>query len=92
MYIESVLQEEISLCLMLRSSRTEPPAFAAALAATDAAIAQLVCPPPPADPHVLTEDILSHLIVPAPHESKELITTAISIALSQLVNISFALI
>ena len=70
MYIESVLQEEQSLCLMLRSSRTEPPALAAALAAADAAIAQLVCPPPPADPLVLTEDILSHLIVPAPHESK----------------------
>lgn len=69
MYIESVLQEELSLCLMLRSSRTEPPALAAALAAADAAIAQLVCPPPPADPLVLTEDILSHLIVPAPHES-----------------------
>ncbi|ODN06327.1 Protein still life, isoforms C/SIF type 2 [Orchesella cincta] len=72
MYIESVLQEELSLCLMLRSSRTEPPALAAALAAADAAIAQLVCPPPPADPLVLTEDILSHLIVPAPHENKDL--------------------
>lgn len=71
MYIESVLQEELSLCLMLRSSRTEPPALAAALAAADAAIAQLVCPPPPADPDVLTEDVLSNLIVPAPHESKE---------------------
>jgi len=70
MYIESVLQEELSLCLMLRSSRTEPPALAAALAAADAAIAQLVCPPPPADPDVLTEDVLSNLIVPAPHESK----------------------
>ena len=70
MYIESVLQEELSLCLMLRSSRTEPPALSAALAAADAAIAQLVCPPPPADPLVLTDDALSHLIVPAPHESK----------------------
>lgn len=54
-YIESVLQEESSLCLMLRSSRTEPPALAAALAAADAAIAQLVCPPPPLDPDLLTE-------------------------------------
>ena len=69
MYIESVLQEELSLCLMLRSSRTEPPALAAALAAADAAIAQLVCPPPPSEPLVLTDDVLSHLIVPAPHES-----------------------
>jgi len=69
MYIESVLQEELSLCLMLRSARTEPPSLAAALAAADAAIAQLVCPPPPADPIVLTDDVLSHLIVPAPHES-----------------------
>lgn len=70
MYIESVLQEELSLCLMLRSSRTEPPALAAALAIADAAIAQLVCPPPPLDPDLLTEDALSNLIVPAPHESK----------------------
>jgi T-lymphoma invasion and metastasis-inducing protein 1 len=70
MYIESVLQEELSLCLMLRSSRTEPPALSAALAAADAAIAQLVCPPPPTDPDFLTEDALSNLIVPAPHESK----------------------
>lgn len=73
MYIESVLQEELSLCLMLRSARTEPPSIAAALAAADAAIAQLVCPPPPADPMVLTDDVLSHLIVPAPHESRLLL-------------------
>ncbi|XP_035711020.1 protein still life, isoform SIF type 1 isoform X3 [Folsomia candida] len=72
MYIESVLQEESSLCLMLRSSRTEPPALAAALAAADAAIAQLVCPPPPLDPDLLTEAALSNLIVPAPHENKDL--------------------
>lgn len=25
MYLESVLQEELSLCMMMRSSRTEPP-------------------------------------------------------------------
>jgi T-lymphoma invasion and metastasis-inducing protein 1 len=31
MYLESVLQEELALCMMMRSSRTEPPDLAGKL-------------------------------------------------------------
>ncbi|CAN7946199.1 unnamed protein product, partial [Ixodes persulcatus] len=47
MYIECVLQEELSLCMMMRSSRTEPPDLASAMRTTDDYIESLVCPPPP---------------------------------------------
>ena len=46
MYIESVLQEEMSLCMMMRSSRTEPPDLTSCVAkTTDDMIESLVCPP-----------------------------------------------
>ncbi|KAH0819866.1 hypothetical protein GEV33_002925 [Tenebrio molitor] len=66
MYLESVLQEELALCMMMRSSRTEPPDLAGILRATDDIIDSLVCPPPPSEPPVISEEMISGLIVPAP--------------------------
>lgn len=66
MYLESVLQEEQSLCMMMRSSRTEPPDLATIMRATDDIIDSLVCPPPPSEPPVISEDLIPGLIVPAP--------------------------
>ncbi len=68
MYIESVLQEELCLCMMMRSSRIEPPSIATTasiLRSTDD-IESLVCPPPPTDRPVISEEMISGLIVPAP--------------------------
>ncbi|XP_046393113.1 protein still life, isoform SIF type 1 [Ischnura elegans] len=66
MYLESVLQEELALCMMMRSSRTEPPDPAGLMrGATDDIIDSLVCPPPPTD-GLIPEEVLSGLIVPAP--------------------------
>nr|XP_033325968.1 protein still life, isoform SIF type 1 isoform X7 [Megalopta genalis] len=70
MYLESVLQEEIGLCMMMRSSRTEPPDLTGIMRVTDDIIESLVCPPPPSDPPV-SEEMISGLIVPAPGWSKE---------------------
>lgn len=67
MYIESVLQEEQSLCMMLRSPRTEPPETAAAVRSTDEYIESLVCPPPPSD-GMISDEQLGKLIVPSPWE------------------------
>jgi len=67
MYLESVLQEELALCMMMRSSRTEPPDIANLMraATTDDIINSLVCPPPPTD-GLISEEVISGLIVPAP--------------------------
>ncbi|KAK2715335.1 protein still life, isoform SIF type 1-like isoform X2 [Artemia franciscana] len=65
MYIESVLQEELSLCLMLRSCRADPPAPAVNLSLDLNLIDSLVCPPPPSDP-LISDDMITGLIVPAP--------------------------
>ncbi|XP_075552052.1 guanine nucleotide exchange factor still life isoform X8 [Dermacentor variabilis] len=65
MYIECVLQEELSLCMMMRSSRTEPPDLASAMRTTDDYIESLVCPPPPSD-SVLSDEMIGKLIVPSP--------------------------
>merc|ERR1740128_226406 len=65
MYIESVLQEELTLSLMIRSCRADPPDVTCLLRTTDDLIDSLVCPPPPSD-QLITDDILSNLIVPAP--------------------------
>ncbi|XP_077540486.1 guanine nucleotide exchange factor still life isoform X3 [Haemaphysalis longicornis] len=65
MYIECVLQEELSLCMMMRSSRTEPPDLASAMRTTDDYIESLVCPPPPSD-NVLSDEMIGKLIVPSP--------------------------
>eukprot|EP00090_Calanus_glacialis_P043179 TRINITY_DN7639_c0_g1_i2.p1 TRINITY_DN7639_c0_g1~~TRINITY_DN7639_c0_g1_i2.p1 ORF type:complete len:2132 (+),score=281.42 TRINITY_DN7639_c0_g1_i2:95-6490(+) len=71
MYIESVLQEEMSLCMMMRSSRTEPPDLTTCVTkTTDDMIESLVCPPPPSD-SALNEEAISSLIVPAPKWNKE---------------------
>ena len=71
MYIESVLQEEMSLCMMMRSSRTEPPDLTSCVAkTTDDMIESLVCPPPPSE-GALNEEAISSLIVPAPKWNKE---------------------
>ncbi|XP_011302498.1 protein still life, isoform SIF type 1 isoform X5 [Fopius arisanus] len=67
MYLESVLQEELALCMMMRSSRTEPPDLMRVMDDIDS----LVCPPPPTDPPVISEEMISGLIVPAPGRSKE---------------------
>ncbi|GLG95383.1 uncharacterized protein GBIM_02360 [Gryllus bimaculatus] len=72
MYLESVLQEELALCMMMRSSRTEPPDLAGIMRATDDIIDSLVCPPPPSEPPIISEEMISGLIVPAPGWSKEL--------------------
>ncbi|KAB7495767.1 Protein still life, isoform SIF type 1 [Armadillidium nasatum] len=69
MYIESVLQEELALCLMMRSSRTEPPDLASLMKTTDEIIESLVCPPPPTEAS-LNEEMISRMIVPAPNWSK----------------------
>jgi hypothetical protein len=66
MYLESVLQEELALCMMMRSSRTEPPDLAGIMRATDDIIESMVCPPPPSEPPVISEEMISGLIVPAP--------------------------
>jgi T-lymphoma invasion and metastasis-inducing protein 1 len=66
MYLESVLQEELALCMMMRSSRTEPPDLAGIMRATDDIIDSLVCPPPPSEPPAISEEMISGLIVPAP--------------------------
>ncbi|XP_066583859.1 protein still life, isoform SIF type 1 [Prorops nasuta] len=71
MYLESVLQEELALCMMMRSSRTEPPDLTGMMRSTDDIIDSLVCPPPPTDPPVISEEMISGLIVPAPGWSKE---------------------
>ncbi|GJQ82513.1 hypothetical protein Trydic_g14499 [Trypoxylus dichotomus] len=70
MYLESVLQEELALCMMMRSSRTEPPDLAGILRATDDIIESLVCPPPPSEPPVISEEMISGLIVPAPGKDR----------------------
>ncbi|XP_017756918.1 PREDICTED: protein still life, isoform SIF type 1 isoform X2 [Eufriesea mexicana] len=71
MYLESVLQEEVGLCMMMKSSRTEPPDLTGIMRDTDDIIESLVCPPPPSDPPVISEEMISGLIVPAPGWSKE---------------------
>ncbi|XP_015789584.1 protein still life, isoform SIF type 1-like isoform X2 [Tetranychus urticae] len=65
MYIESVLQEELSLCMMLRSCRTDPPDPGSAIRSTDDFIESLVCPPPPSDGHI-SDEMIGKLIVPSP--------------------------
>ncbi|XP_065201783.1 protein still life, isoform SIF type 1 isoform X2 [Planococcus citri] len=73
MYIESVLQEELCLCMMMRSSRIEPPSVAttASILRNTDDIESLVCPPPPTDPPVISEEMISGLIVPAPCYTKD---------------------
>ncbi|XP_050309529.1 protein still life, isoform SIF type 1 isoform X3 [Anthonomus grandis grandis] len=70
MYLESVLQEELSLCMMMRSSRVEPPDINGMLRATDDIIESLVCPPPPTEPPGISDEMISGLIVPAPGKDK----------------------
>ncbi|XP_042906310.1 protein still life, isoform SIF type 1 isoform X4 [Parasteatoda tepidariorum] len=66
MYIESVLQEELSLCMMMRSARLEPPDMTGViLRTTDDYIESLVCPPPPSD-SAISEEMIDKLIVPSP--------------------------
>ncbi|XP_037046725.1 protein still life, isoforms C/SIF type 2 isoform X2 [Bradysia coprophila] len=72
MYLESVLQEEQALCMMMRSSRTEPPELQKPSRVTDDMIDSLVCPPPPSDPPVMSEEMISGLIVPAPGWTKDI--------------------
>lgn len=70
MYIESVLQEELSLCMMLRSCRTEAPEMASVVRSTDEYIESLVCPPPPTD-GAISDEIIGKLIVPSPHWNQD---------------------
>lgn len=49
-----------------RSSRVEPPDLAGILRSTDDIIESMVCPPPPSDPPMISEEMISGLIVPAP--------------------------
>ena len=74
MMILMIMQEEMSLCMMMRSSRTEPPDLSSCVAkTTDDMIESLVCPPPPSD-CPLNEEAISSLIVPAPKWNKESIS------------------
>lgn len=75
MYLESVLQEEQALCMMMRSSRVEPPELAGIMRVTDDMIDSLVCPPPPSDPPIMSEEMISGLIVPAPGWSEYMSTS-----------------
>lgn len=77
MYLESVLQEELALCMMMRSSRTEPPELSPGImaAATDDIIESLVCPPPPSEPPIISDEMISGLIVPAPGWNKDMYGT-----------------
>lgn len=52
------------------SSRTEPPDLVGIMRVTDDMIDSLVCPPPPTDPPVMSEEMITGLIVPAPGWSK----------------------
>lgn len=70
MYIESVLQEELSLCMMLRSCRTEAPEMASIVRSTDEYIESLVCPPPPTD-GAISDEMIGKLIVPSPHWNQD---------------------
>lgn len=55
------------ISIWFRSSRTEPPELSGVMrAATDDIIDSLVCPPPPSEPPVISDDMISGLIVPAP--------------------------
>ncbi|XP_025834842.1 protein still life, isoforms C/SIF type 2-like isoform X4 [Agrilus planipennis] len=78
MYLESVLQEELSLCMMMRSSRTEPPELTGILRTTDDNIESLVCPPPPSEPQVISEEMISGLIVPAPGWKSDNVSTSLT--------------
>lgn len=50
-----------------RSSRVEPPDLGSGIMrSTDDIIESLVCPPPPSDPPMISEEMISGLIVPAP--------------------------
>lgn len=62
---------------LFRSSRTEPPELPKASRVTDDMIDSLVCPPPPSDPPVMSEEMISGLIVPAPGWSKYFNTSSI---------------
>lgn len=70
MYIESVLQEESSLCMMLRSCRTEPPNIENNIRTTEEYIESFICPPPPSDEHI-SDEMIGKLIVPSPLVTQE---------------------
>lgn len=68
MFIESILQEELSLGMTIFSCRSEPPETATpanGLRVDNDFIDSLVCPPPPSDGN-LSDEMLSKLIVPSP--------------------------
>lgn len=61
----------VNFIIKNRSSRTEPPELGCVmLRSTDDMIESLVCPPPPSEPPVISEEMISGLIVPAPGWSK----------------------
>ena len=76
MFVESVLQEELTLCLMIRSAREDSPPNQSTFSTmettttttttTDDLIESLVCPPPPNDlnSQLINSEQLEHLIVP----------------------------
>lgn len=59
-----------SFLSLFSSSRTEPPDLVGIMRVTDDMIDSLVCPPPPTDPPVMSEEMITGLIVPAPGWSK----------------------
>lgn len=68
MFIESILQEELSLGMTILSCRRKAPETAAPASGhkTDNDfIDSLVCPPPPSDGH-LSDEMIGKLIVPSP--------------------------
>lgn len=67
-----IFNKKNAFLLLLRSSRTEPPELSKVSRVTDDMIDSLVCPPPPSDPPIMSEEMISGLIVPAPGWSKYL--------------------
>lgn len=69
------MKPHFHIIIIFRSSRTEPPDLANIMRVTDDMIDSLVCPPPPSDPPIMSEEMISGLIVPAPGWSKFLFKT-----------------
>lgn len=61
-----IFQVMCILCMIFRSSRTEPPDLVGIMRVTDDMIDSLVCPPPPSEPPAMSDEMINELIVPAP--------------------------
>ena len=70
MYIENILVEAASICMTIRSCRTERPVNTTPLMEhADVYIDNMVCPPPPSQNRI-SDKIIDELIIPAPNWGK----------------------